>query len=90
MFRLALDSALGEPPNSIEEGSDGIELDAQKENCLIIGQNRKGHWVVRDCLGLKAGLFRSFASAVHFAEGEASAGCLEVFVTEKPLELRFD
>jgi hypothetical protein len=81
------DSSAGEeeieiPPRCRPAGSSG--------NCLYLGQNRRGAWVVRDRLGLKAALFRLRADAMHFAREEASAGGLRLFLTSQPLELIAD
>ncbi|MGO9173711.1 MAG: hypothetical protein ACLP7P_17355 [Rhodomicrobium sp.] len=59
-------------------------------NCLIVGQNGEGLWVVRDRLGLKAGIFSSLESALHFAKEEAKAYRSSVTVSDAVLELGLD
>lgn len=77
------------PANSIDrEGvssASGVDV-----NCLFIGQNNKGCWVVRDRLGLKAGIFRSYDCALHFAKEEAFAERLSIVTVRGPLELGCD
>ncbi|MDQ8755299.1 hypothetical protein RCO27_03565 [Sphingosinicella sp. LHD-64] len=43
------------------------------EPILLVGQDRKGHWVVRHSLGLIEGIFVSRAAALHFAHQECQA-----------------
>jgi hypothetical protein len=59
-------------------------------NVLMVGQNSEGHWVVRDRLGLKAGIFSSLESALHFAKEEAKAHRSSVTVSDAVLELGLD
>jgi hypothetical protein len=55
-------------------------------NALRIGRNGRGAWVVKDGLGLKAGIFRSYACALQFAKEEAAAHGLVIVVAQAPLE----
>lgn len=66
------------------------EASNAETNGLIIGQNGGGCWVVRDRLGLKAGIFSSFGSALHFAKGEAEATGSGVTLSATVLELGLD
>ncbi|MGO9544818.1 MAG: hypothetical protein ACLPPF_08500 [Rhodomicrobium sp.] len=61
-----------------------------EENCLILGQNGQGLWVVRDRLGLKAGIFASFEAAHHFAKEEAAAAHSRIILSPAALELGLD
>ena len=61
--------------------------DRQKRNYLIVGQDGEGRWIARDRLGLKAGIFSSFASALHFAKDEAEAAHAAVILSSAPIEL---
>jgi len=56
----------------------------------MVGQNSEGHWVVRDGLGLKAGIFSSLESALHFAKEEARAGGSGVVLSATAVELGLD
>jgi hypothetical protein len=69
------------------DGAATLPVDGVEANCLFIGQNGKGAWVVRDKLGLKAGIFRSRASAFHFAKEEARACHLQVHEVATRVEL---
>ena len=93
MLRVAL------PHPDCGEISDGGKAAGEAEaaalcdaepNCLIVGMNGDGRWVVRDRLGLKAGIFSSFESAIHFAKMEAEAAHSGVILSEAGLELGLD
>ncbi len=68
-----------------EESSQGAG-----QNCLILGQNGEGRWVVRDRLGLKAGIFSSFEAAHQFAKEEAEAAHSSIILSPAALELGMD
>ncbi len=69
---------------------NGFEAAARPANFLQIGRNGRGCWVVKDRLGLKAGIFRSFACAHHFAKEEAAAEGLAIVAAREPLEFGSD
>jgi hypothetical protein len=71
------------PRASRKAGANGFEAPT---NFLQIGRDGRGCWVVRDRLGLKAGLFRSFESAHRFAKEEAAAQGLAIVAATEPLE----
>jgi L-serine deaminase len=52
---------------------DPASLRAPAAPILLVGQDRKGHWVVRHSLGLIEGIFVSRAAALHFAHQECQA-----------------
>ncbi len=71
---------------------DQGETDRQRDtaaaaNCLFVGQNPAGCWVVRDRLGLKGGIFANFGAAVQFAQAEAKAAGWGVELTARSLEI---
>ena len=39
----------------------------------LIGPDRDGHWLVRDCEGRSGALFKDRADALHFAKAECEA-----------------
>ncbi len=57
-------------------------------NYFVVGHDDKGRWIVRDKLGLNAGVFCSFASALHFAKREACAARCGIILSEA--EISFD
>jgi hypothetical protein len=69
------------------DGAGVVPANGTEANCLFVGQNSKGSWVVRDRLGLKAGIFRSRASALHFAKDEARAGNVRFYEVATRVEL---
>jgi hypothetical protein len=71
------------PPASRRTGASGFEAPA---NVLQIGRKGRGCRVVRDRIGLKAGLFRCFESALRFAKEEAAAQGLDIVAATEPLE----
>jgi hypothetical protein len=47
---------------------EGIKAaDAASWSCLFIGQDRSGHWVVKDARSLCGGLFTDRKEAIRFA-----------------------
>jgi hypothetical protein len=81
-----------EPPDGslrhASEAADAQGFAAPKgaANALRIGRNAAGAWVVKDRLGLKAGLFRTYACALQFAKEEAAAHGLAIVAAREPLE----
>jgi hypothetical protein len=92
MLRSALSSFDYENAAAIEtvDGGGAVPANGAEANCLFVGQNSKGAWVVRDRLGLKAGIFRSRASALHFAKDEARASNLQFHEMATQVELDID
>ncbi len=64
--------------------------EATAVNCLIIGQDVNGLWIVRDRFGLRAGIFRALAPALRFAKEEARAGNYSLVSTAGPIDLDVD
>jgi hypothetical protein len=61
--------------------------DGAGPNCLIVGQDASGRWIVRDGAGLKAGIFGSFGAALQFAKEEARDSNGTIIVSPQQLEL---
>jgi hypothetical protein len=70
----------GLPQSSL--AGDGAGL-----NCLMIGQDASGRWIVRDSRGLKAGIFGSFGAALQFAKEEARGSDARIILSPAQLEL---
>ncbi len=46
---------------------------ADGDHILLVGQDRAGHWIVRETLGLLEGIFIDRAAAIRFAFAERRA-----------------
>jgi len=55
--------------------------------CLFIGQDRLGHWIVRDALSQCGGLFVSRTEAIRFAMYERQRRPQSVIMLPNGLEL---
>jgi hypothetical protein len=53
---------------------------------FIIGQDREGHWIVREMHGLGGGMFVSRDAALNYAEFESGHRPGAVRLTSQPLE----
>ena len=60
---------------------------AANYSCLFIGQDRKGHWIVKDAQSLCGGLFASKDAAIHFARFESADRQSTIRLASDPLEL---
>ena len=56
-------------------------------SCLFIGQDRGGHWVVKDARSLCGGLFASRTEAIRFAMYECQRRPQSVIMLPDGLEL---
>jgi hypothetical protein len=89
---MLLDQTPEESPRLSSEPA-GVKGFAPAERCanaLRIGRNSKGAWIVKDRLGLRAGIFRSYGCALQFAKEEAAAHGLIIVAAQGPLELCSD
>jgi hypothetical protein len=50
-------------PGTAARSPDGAHI-------LLVGQDRAGHWIVRETLGLLGGIFISRAAALRYARAE--------------------
>jgi hypothetical protein len=89
-MRLDEDPEEGDPPAPPKPGANGLEAAAEPANFLQIGQDPRGCWVVRDRLGLQAGIFRSYVCALRFAKMEAAAKGLAIVAAAEPVEFNVD
>jgi len=55
--------------------------------CLFIGQDRLGHWVVRDALSQRGGMFANQTEAIRFAMYECQRRPQSVIMLPDGLEL---
>ncbi len=55
--------------------------------CLFIGQDRSGHWVVKDARSLCGGLFANRTEAIRFAMHECQRRPQSVIMLPDGLEL---
>jgi hypothetical protein len=53
----------------------------------MVGQDASGRWIVRDSVGLKAGIFGSFGAALQFAKEEARGSHARIILSAALLEL---
>ena len=56
-------------------------------SCLFIGQDRKGHWIVKDAQSLCGGLFANRTEAIRFAMYECQRRPQSVIMLPDGLEL---
>ena len=56
-------------------------------SCLFIGQDRSGHWVVKDARSLCGGLFANRTEAIRFAMHECQRRPQSVIMLPDGLEL---
>ena len=56
-------------------------------SCLFIGQDRSGHWVVKDARSLCGGLFANQTEAIRFAVYECQRRPQSVIMLPDGLEL---
>jgi hypothetical protein len=56
-------------------------------SCLFIGQDRKGHWIVKDAQSLCGGLFANRTEAIRFAMYECQRRPQSVIMLPNGLEL---
>jgi hypothetical protein len=56
-------------------------------SCLFIGQDRSGHWVVKDARSLCGGLFANQTEAIRFAMYECQRRPQSVIMLPDGLEL---
>ena len=56
-------------------------------SCLFIGQDRKGHWIVKDAKSLCGGLFANRNEAIRFAMYECQRRPQSVIMLPNGLEL---
>jgi hypothetical protein len=70
---------------------------ASPENCLLVGRNSRGHWIVRDRSSRHGGLFASLAAAQRYARVQNVSrdativmvpGCLELDLSAPSLHVR--
>jgi hypothetical protein len=61
--------------------------DAASYSCLFIGQDRAGHWVVKDARSLCGGLFANRNEAIRFAMYECQRRPQSVIMLPNGLEL---
>lgn len=61
--------------------------DAATYSCLFIGQDRIGHWVVKDAQSLCGGLFANRTEAIRFAMYECQRRPQSVIMLPDGLEL---
>jgi hypothetical protein len=54
---------------------------------FVIGQDRQGHWIVRETHGLAGGIFVSREAALDYAEFETDHRPGAVHIAAQPLEL---
>ena len=62
-------------------------LSAGTNSCLFIGQDRGGHWVVKDAYSLCGGLFVNRTEAIRFAMYECQRRPQSVIMLPDGLEL---
>ena len=55
---------------------------------FLIGQDRDGHWLAVQGSGLRGGIFRDRASAVHYARDETECREGAILFVAEPLQLR--
>jgi hypothetical protein len=60
---------------------------AASYSCLFIGQDRAGHWVVKDAQSLCGGLFANRTEAIRFAMYECQRRPQSVIMLPDGLEL---
>ena len=60
---------------------------AANYSCLFIGQDRKGHWIVKDAQSLCGGLFANRTEAIRFAMYECQRRPQSVIMLPDGLEL---
>ena len=60
---------------------------ASRLSCLFIGQDRSGHWVVKDARSLCGGLFANRTEAIRFAMYECQRRPQSVIMLPDGLEL---
>ncbi|HEY4807429.1 MAG TPA: hypothetical protein VIH81_06755 [Roseiarcus sp.] len=60
---------------------------AANYSCLFIGQDRKGHWIVKDAQSLCGGLFANRTEAIRFAMYECQRRPQSVIMLPNGLEL---
>jgi hypothetical protein len=60
---------------------------AESYSCLFIGQDRAGHWVVKDARSLCGGLFANRTEAIRFAMYECQRRPQSVIMLPEGLEL---
>ena len=60
---------------------------AANYSCLFIGQDRKGHWIVKDAQSLCGGLFANRTEAIRFAMYECQRRPQSVIMLPHGLEL---
>jgi hypothetical protein len=60
---------------------------AANYSCLFIGQDRKGHWMVKDAQSLCGGLFANRTEAIRFAMYECQRRPQSVIMLPNGLEL---
>jgi hypothetical protein len=60
---------------------------AANTSCLFIGQDRKGHWIVKDAQSLCGGLFANRTEAIRFAMYECQRRPQSVIMLPNGLEL---
>jgi hypothetical protein len=60
---------------------------AASYSCLFIGQNRAGHWVVKDAQSLCGGSFANRTEAIRFAINECQRRPQSVIMLPDGLEL---
>jgi hypothetical protein len=60
---------------------------AANYSCLFIGQDRRGHWIVKDAQSLCGGLFTNRTEAIRFAMYECQRRPQSVIMLPNGLEL---
>jgi hypothetical protein len=62
-------------------------VSAANYSCLFIGQDRRGHWIVKDAKSLCGGLFANRNEAIRFAMYECQRRPQSVIMLPNGLEL---
>ena len=62
-------------------------VSAANYSCLFIGQDRRGHWIVKDAKSLCGGLFANRTEAIRFAMYECQRRPQSVIMLPNGLEL---
>ncbi|MGP0092500.1 MAG: hypothetical protein ACLPKB_21445 [Xanthobacteraceae bacterium] len=76
---MAIPFEFGSAPENVEPPRNPLRF--------IIGQDRKGHWIVRETHGLGGGIFVSREAALDYAEFETDHRPGAVRLAAQPLEL---
>ena len=69
------------------EDDSTLAASRTRHDCVLVGVDSTGNWIVRDFLGRHGGLFVSRSAALHYARLEFGHRSLPIIMTSENLEI---